>query len=95
MSSVLPNLIVSKAFEALKLKQKNKQFAHTVGETGFALTGQHLKVECASCHSKPLSDPVTPSNSPRACVNCHKKDDVHRGRRPSCGSCHSTSTWRK
>lgn len=78
---------------ALKLKQKNKQFAHSQSETGFALTGKHVKVECASCHAKPLSDPIAASAEPRACINCHKKDDVHRGRRQNCASCHTTKNW--
>ncbi len=78
---------------ALKLKQKNKQFAHSAAETGFALTGQHTKIECASCHTTMVGEPVVASDNPRACVNCHKKDDVHRGRRQMCASCHTTKSW--
>ena len=77
----------------LKLKRQNKQFAHAESETGFALTGAHAKVECASCHTKAFEEPIKPSDTPRPCVGCHKKDDVHRGRRQNCASCHTTKNW--
>lgn len=75
----------------LKDKQRNGLFKHTEQETGFALTGKHLKVDCASCHTAPLKE--TASANPRECVACHKKDDVHRGRRPNCGNCHTPTRW--
>ena len=75
----------------LKVKQAAKQFAHSEVETGFALTGHHLKADCASCHSKPLQE--TRSSEPRQCIACHKQDDVHRGRRPNCANCHTTNNW--
>lgn len=92
LGTVKPRTLAQQIAE-LKLKQQNKQFSHSGSETGFALTGRHKSVECADCHTKPLSDPVTPGTSPRQCVNCHKKDDVHRGRRLNCASCHTTSKW--
>jgi hypothetical protein len=76
---------------ALKSLRDNKQFFHSESETGFPLTGKHLKVECASCHTAPLRETRQPE--PRACVNCHKNDDVHSGRRPDCAQCHTTNRW--
>ena len=87
-----PRTLVQQIDE-LKLRQKDKLFAHSQSETGFALTGQHKTVECASCHVKPLTEPMLASSNPRQCVNCHKKDDPHRGRRPNCATCHATSRW--
>ena len=64
---------------------KVQNFDHN--KTRFALTGKHVKVECASCHTKTLE------NTARECVACHEKDDVHRGRRPDCAQCHTTNRW--
>ena len=68
-----------------------KTFFHSEAETGFALTGQHLKVACATCHQKPLLETRHPS--PRACIACHASDDPHRGKRPDCAQCHTTRRW--
>jgi hypothetical protein len=75
----------------LKAQREAKQFFHNDAETGFALTGKHTKVECASCHAAPLREARQPA--PRACIACHKKDDVHAGRRPNCAECHTTNRW--
>lgn len=77
----------------LKAKMKTRQFTHALDETGFALTGQHVKQDCLGCHTAPFPEPIKASEQPRACVNCHKKDDVHRGRRQNCASCHTTKNW--
>jgi hypothetical protein len=68
------------------------QFAHSETETGFALTGKHLKAECTSCHKAPLRD-VEIRTEPRQCVACHKSDDIHKGRRPDCANCHTANRW--
>ena len=91
-ASVKPRTLADQ-IAALKLRQQNKQFAHSQVETGFPLTGQHKALDCADCHTKPLSEPIAASTSPRQCVNCHRKDDVHRGRRLNCASCHTTTRW--
>ena len=75
----------------LKAKQKAGEFAHSNMETGFALTGKHLKADCADCHTAPLKE--TRQASVRQCIACHKSDDVHRGRRPDCAQCHTTNRW--
>jgi Cytochrome c7 and related cytochrome c len=75
----------------LKALRESKQFSHSETETGFPLTGKHLKVECTSCHTAPLRETAQPER--RACIDCHKKDDVHSGRRPDCAQCHTTNRW--
>ena len=75
----------------LKAKQKINQFSHSEAETGFALTGKHLKAECTSCHTKPLQ--MERSSTQRQCIACHQSDDLHRGRRPDCVKCHTTNRW--
>jgi hypothetical protein len=78
---------------AYKARKEAGQFAHSQAETGFALTGKHVRVDCASCHKVPLKE--VRSTEPRQCVACHKKDDVHRGRRPNCAQCHTTNSFRE
>lgn len=74
-----------------KARQKTGAFSHNDAQTGFALTGKHTGVECATCHTKPLRE--TRQSDQRTCVACHQTDDVHRGRRPDCGRCHTPSRW--
>jgi hypothetical protein len=68
-----------------------KEFAHAEHETGFPLVGKHLRVDCASCHKTPIAEVRRAST--RQCVDCHKGDDPHRGRRPVCAMCHSPEGW--
>lgn len=75
----------------LKARMAAKKFFHSEAETGFLLSGKHLKLECTQCHSKPLKEER--SANPRQCVDCHKQDDVHKGRQPNCASCHTTNRW--
>lgn len=75
----------------MKARMAAQQFSHSEMETGFALTGKHLKAECTSCHTAPLRD--VRQSVARTCVACHKKDDVHKGRRPQCVDCHTTNRW--
>ncbi|MCB9556922.1 MAG: hypothetical protein H6707_12520 [Deltaproteobacteria bacterium] len=59
----------------------------------FPLTGQHLRLDCESCHD----DPPVPS----ACVDCHEadrakaKDPDHRqtGYPTTCENCHLPKGW--
>jgi hypothetical protein len=71
--------------ERLARFRKDPKFDHA----HFPLTGKHASLGCESCHKTTLKD------TPRLCVDCHKKDDVHRGRRPNCETCHATSDWDK
>ena len=65
---------------------KKTSFNHNA-DTRFKLTGAHVRTPCASCHKTEIKD------TPKECRSCHAKDDVHHGRRPQCGRCHSTSRW--
>jgi hypothetical protein len=43
------------------------------------------------CHEPDLSDPTHPSQQ---CVDCHSRDDIHRGGfGPDCGQCHGTDAF--
>ena len=75
----------------LKARMQTGEFAHSEAETGFALTGKHAKADCMSCHQKPLRE--TRVQTARQCIDCHRQDDVHRGRRPDCAKCHQPTRW--
>ena len=66
---------------------KGVQFDHA--RAPFALTGRHLLVACAQCHTT-----LRYKDAARDCYSCHRKDDKHQqvlGVR--CESCHSTRSW--
>ncbi|MBR0550999.1 cytochrome C [Stakelama marina] len=63
-------------------------FDHSV--TGYPLVGKHKAVPCASCHVGNRF-----AGTPRDCVSCHRKDDVHNGARGTqCQTCHSPAGWK-
>jgi hypothetical protein len=63
--------------------------------TGFALTGGHSQVACASCHQAGYV------NTPADCYSCHRPDyeqvndpnHVAGGFPTDCTTCHSTTRW--
>jgi hypothetical protein len=56
----------------------------------FPLEGGHAKPKCTDCHGAKAV--VAP---PKDCVECHKKDDAHKGQfGRKCQSCHQISDWR-
>jgi len=58
--------------------------------TDFPLLGKHQKVACNQCHKTNLYDEKTSTK----CVDCHKKDDVHKGKQgEKCDSCHNEKGW--
>lgn len=64
------------------------------GATDFALRGAHGKpgIECKSCHEAGKRW----REAPAACVDCHRKDDTHKGGLgPKCADCHSERTWKE
>jgi hypothetical protein len=64
-------------------------FDHT--QTNFPLGGRHATASCSSCHEDGKKFRVAPS----ACVDCHRKDDVHRGKlRETCADCHTDKGWK-
>ncbi|SFG48847.1 doubled CXXCH domain-containing protein [Novosphingobium sp. CF614] len=59
--------------------------------TGFALTGQHKGLICSACHARPGD----PAKAGTQCVDCHQRDDRHRGGfGTDCERCHVTSGFR-
>jgi hypothetical protein len=55
----------------------------------FALTGKHVDAVCGDCHEDQVF-----VGTPTQCVQCHRGNDVHRGRNgEQCGSCHDAAAW--
>ncbi len=70
---------------------KSWNFDHD-SATKYPLTGQHKGLVCASCHSRP-GDPAALGT---ACVDCHRRNDIHRGGfGEDCARCHVTSSFRQ
>jgi len=68
---------------------KDSTFDHA--KTDFALRGRHARVKCESCHRTPDY-----KRTPKDCLGCHRKDDVHEGQLSAkCESCHGEVTWKK
>ncbi len=57
--------------------------------TKFPLLGLHNVVSCAQCHrTQAFSDVKS------RCIDCHKKDDVHKGGLgDKCDTCHTPNAW--
>ncbi len=69
-----------------------KNFSHQA--VAFTLTGKHLSVDCAGCHSGARSIADFKATA-QDCFSCHAKDDAHAGQLGTlCGSCHTTNGWR-
>ena len=68
--------------------RKPKTFDHS--KTKFPLDGAHAKVPCAVCHVGERYKDI-----PHACADCHKIQDVHKGRYgPKCETCHGSEKWK-
>ncbi|MDP2301193.1 MAG: hypothetical protein Q8N03_02055 [Ignavibacteria bacterium] len=70
------------------------QFDH--GTTAFPLTGKHVSVSCASCHSSGYT------GTSQDCYSCHQQDFQNPNNDPNhitanypteCSVCHSTNGW--
>lgn len=60
--------------------------------TRFKLDGEHKKVECLACHTRPSDGKVSTSS---ACASCHEGDDVHEGSfGKQCDRCHETASFK-
>jgi hypothetical protein len=58
--------------------------------TSFPLIAKHLAVDCAACHVNDVF-----KGTPRGCVTCHAKDDVHQGDLgQDCSKCHVPDDWK-
>lgn len=61
-------------------------------KTRFPLAGAHAGIACNGCHQKPLGGTFRMA---QRCVDCHEKDDAHRGGfGRGCQSCHSDAAWK-
>ncbi len=68
---------------------KTIHFNHDT-ETRYALAGKHRSVRCESCHTGNLYRDKLPT----ACVECHRKDDKHKGSLgDNCVACHTERDW--
>ncbi|MGH8138757.1 MAG: cytochrome c3 family protein [Steroidobacteraceae bacterium] len=65
-------------------------FTHEL--TNFPLQDAHVALTCGSCHRPAVPYRKTSS----ACLDCHRKDDVHRGALGTdCTSCHDARGWQQ
>ncbi len=63
------------------------QFDHAT--TAFPLTGKHQGVKCQGCHKDGQHQ-----GTPQKCIDCHQRDDAHKGQFGSdCSGCHNTTSW--
>lgn len=69
---------------------KKSKFVHE--KTKFALLYRHAKVKCVECHRNPAHFAKTP----RECLACHRKDDVHKSALgEKCETCHNEQGWKE
>jgi len=65
-------------------------FTHDLAS--FPLAGAHRALTCGSCHRSDTPYRKTPG----ACIDCHKKDDSHRGALGvECSTCHEAKAWQQ
>ncbi|MGD8938546.1 MAG: hypothetical protein PVJ72_04150 [Gammaproteobacteria bacterium] len=73
---------------------KDGKFDHF--STGFPLSGQHLKVDCESCHIRGVF-----KGTPKFCAGCHNgrtamgKSSKHIVTTEACDDCHTTFGWER
>ena len=61
-------------------------------DTRFVLRGKHRETKCDSCHTGYLYKEKLGS----ACIDCHRKDDKHKGNLgQECGNCHTERNWKE
>jgi nitrate/TMAO reductase-like tetraheme cytochrome c subunit len=68
---------------------KTIHFNHDT-DTRYVLAGKHRVARCESCHTGNLYRDKLPT----ACVECHRKDDKHKGSLgDNCATCHTERDW--
>jgi hypothetical protein len=76
------------------LAVKDRSFNHF--STGFPLSGQHLKVDCESCHIRGVF-----KGTPKFCAGCHNERSApgktarHIVTTEACDDCHTTFGWER
>ncbi len=72
---------------------KPSTFRHDT-DTHFVLKDKHREVKCAACHTGGL--PIYQHKLGTACVDCHLKDDKHKGTLGrQCQDCHVERGWKE
>ena len=63
------------------------------GQTGFALSGAHVRLDCAGCHGSGRAARF--DGTAAECASCHADESPHAGQfaGQSCGSCHGDAAW--
>jgi Cytochrome c3 len=70
---------------------KPSTFNHD-NDTKYALRGKHRTTKCGDCHTGHLYK----NKVGTACVDCHKKDDKHKGSLGAeCAACHTERDWKE
>ena len=60
----------------------------------FTLSGEHSQLVCGQCHQQVRAVADFKNASPN-CVDCHQKDDAHKGAfGTDCAQCHTPSAWK-
>lgn len=60
-------------------------------DTRFPLRGRHRTITCQSCHVGSVTEKIG-----GACIDCHRKEDVHRGvLGEKCQQCHTEAKWKE
>jgi len=71
--------------ESWSFNSKSNTFNHD--STAFPLTGQHVDLDCRSCHTSPVFNEVKTE-----CISCHA--DIHQQTVGSdCARCHTPQSW--
>lgn len=71
------------------VKLDRAAFNHAL--TNFALTGGHVRVACAGCHTPGRKFRI----APQECAACHGAKDPHKGQLGrACQNCHTTAAWK-
>lgn len=69
-------------------------FDHQISD--FALRGKHKEISCGQCHQAKRGKPLKYRDAPGQCIDCHKENDVHKGRLgKNCAKCHNENSWHK
>jgi hypothetical protein len=70
---------------------KTLKFNHDT-DTRYPLLGKHKVAKCESCHTGPLYRDKLPTT----CIDCHRKDDKHKGTLGTdCAKCHTERDWKE
>jgi hypothetical protein len=91
---LLVTVILTAWFSITAHAAKGRNFDHF--STGFPLSGQHLKVDCESCHVKGVF-----KGTPKFCAGCHNgrsamgKSTRHITTSEACDDCHTTFGWQR